>query len=87
MAAMMKEMSSLGIRDRFKAMQELQQGGMFNPGSQMAKPKGGTGKRLTPDERSKLRKQREKDARKKKRENKRGKARPGPSGSLPEAGK
>ena len=70
MAAMMKEMSSLGIRDRFKKMQELQQGGLFNPGSTMAKPKAGTGKRLTPDERSKLRKQREKDARKKKRDSK-----------------
>ncbi len=72
MAALMKEMSSLGIRDRFKKMQELQQGGLFNPGSKMAKPKGGTGKRLTADERAKLRKQREKDARKKKREGRRG---------------
>ena len=48
MAALMKEMSSLGIRDRFKKMQELQSGGLFNPGSKMAKPKGGTGKRRRP---------------------------------------
>ncbi len=72
MASLMKEMSSLGIRDRFKKMQELQSGGLFNPGSKMAKPKGGTGKRLTADERAKLRKQREKEARKKKRDSRGG---------------
>jgi signal recognition particle subunit SRP54 len=72
MAPLMKEMSSLGMRDRFKKMQEMQQGGMFNPGAKMSKAKVGTGKRLTPAERAKLRKQREKEARKKKRDSRNG---------------
>jgi signal recognition particle subunit SRP54 len=43
---------------------------MLNPGAQLARPKQGTGKRLSSDERNKLKKQREKDLRKKKREGK-----------------
>ncbi len=68
MASMMKEMSSLGMRDRMKKMQQLQQGGFLDPGSRLARAKVGTGKRLTPDEKRKLKKQREKELRKKKRE-------------------
>ena len=48
MADMMKRMSSMGMRDRMKTMQEMQQGGMLNPGGRLAKQKVGTGKRLTP---------------------------------------
>jgi len=70
MADLMKKMSSMGLRDRMRAMSQLQQGGLLNPGAQLAKPKQGTGKRLNSDERSKLKKQREKDLRKKKREQK-----------------
>jgi len=67
MAAMMKDMASLSIRDRLRKVQELQ--GMFsNPNAQLARRKVGTGKRLSSDERAKLRKQREKDARRRKRE-------------------
>jgi hypothetical protein len=40
---------------------------MTNPAARLAKPKGDTGKRLTADERRKLKKQRDKDARRKKR--------------------
>ncbi len=40
----------------------------MNPGSQLAKPKQSTGKRLTPDEKRKIKKQREKDLRRKNRE-------------------
>ena len=65
MAAMMKEMSSLGIRDRMKRMQSLQQG--LNSGGQLVKNKVGTGKRLTPAERAKLKKDREREARRRKR--------------------
>jgi signal recognition particle subunit SRP54 len=71
MAAMMKEMAGLGMRDRFKKMQELQKG-LSNPMAQLQKPKVGTGKRLNAQERANLRKQREKEARRKKRDTKRG---------------
>jgi signal recognition particle subunit SRP54 len=68
MASLMKEMSSLGMRDRMRKMQQLQQGGFLDPGSRLQKQKVGTGKRLTAEERRKLKKQREKELRKKKRE-------------------
>jgi signal recognition particle subunit SRP54 len=67
-ADMMKRMSSMGIRDRMKTMQQMQQGGMFAPGSTLSKTKVGTGKRLTPQERAKMKKIREREARRKKRE-------------------
>jgi signal recognition particle subunit SRP54 len=68
MASLMKEMSSLGMRDRMRKMQQLQQGGFLDPGSRLQKQIVGTGKRLTAEERRKLKKQREKELRKKKRE-------------------
>ena len=49
-----------------QAIQELQKSGMFNPGAQMGRPKGDTGKRLTSKEKAELRKKREKDLKKKK---------------------
>jgi signal recognition particle subunit SRP54 len=67
MAAIMKEMAGLGMRDRLRKVQELQ-GAMTNPNAKLQKQKIGTGKRLTSQERAKLRKQREKDARRRKRE-------------------
>ena len=66
MAAMMKGMAGLGMRDRMREVQKLQ-AGLTNPAGRLARPKGDTGKRLTADERRKLKKQREKDARRKKR--------------------
>jgi signal recognition particle subunit SRP54 len=69
-ASIMKEMSGLGMRDRFKKMQELQQG-LTNPAARLGKPKQSTGKRLSSEERAKLRKQREKDERRRKRESRR----------------
>jgi signal recognition particle subunit SRP54 len=68
MADIMKRMSGMGLRDRMRAMKELQEGGLLNPGAKLAKQKVGTGKRLTPQERAKLRKQRERELRRKKRE-------------------
>jgi signal recognition particle subunit SRP54 len=59
MAGLMKKMAGMSIRDRMKEMQQLQQ----NPGGKLTKAKQGTGKRLTPDERRKLKKQREKELR------------------------
>jgi signal recognition particle subunit SRP54 len=70
MADMMKKVAGMGMRDRMRAMQEMQQGGLMNPGAKLMKEKGGTGKRLTAAERAKQRKLREKMARKKKREGK-----------------
>ena len=67
MASLMKQMAGMGVRDRFKQMQDLQKG-LSNPAAQLQKPKGDTGKRLTPQERAKLRKDREKEARRRKRD-------------------
>ncbi len=67
MAAMMKEMAGLGMRDRMKKVQQLQQS-FTNPNAQLKKKKLSTGKRLTSQERAKLRKQREKEMRRRRRE-------------------
>ncbi len=69
-ADIMKKMSGMGMRDRMKTMQEMTQGGMLSPGGRIAKQKKGTGKRLTPQERAKLKKIRDRDARQRKREKK-----------------
>lgn len=66
MAAMMKGMAGLGMRERMQQVQKLQ-AQMTNPAGRLAKPKGDTGKRLTADERRKQKKQREKDARRRRR--------------------
>ncbi len=68
MADMMKRMSGMGVRDRMKAMQDISKGGMMNPGGKLSKQKVSTGKRLTPKERVKLRKEREREIRRKKRD-------------------
>ena len=67
MATMMKRMSSLSIRDRMQAVQEMQQGGLLNPGSRFAREKKGTGKRLSAQEKARIKKQREKEMRRMKR--------------------
>jgi signal recognition particle subunit SRP54 len=67
MAAMMKGMAGMGMRERMQQVQRMQ-AQMANPNARLAKPKGDTGRRLTADERRKLKKQREKDERRRKRE-------------------
>jgi signal recognition particle subunit SRP54 len=67
MAAMMKGMAGLGMRERMQQVQQMQ-AQLSNPNARLARPKGDTGKRLTADERRKLKKQRDKDARRRKRE-------------------
>ena len=67
MADMMKKMSGMGMRQRMQAMQQMTQSGMLNPGAKLATQKGGTGKRLTSAEKAKLKKLREKEARRRKR--------------------
>ena len=66
MSAMMKGMAGLGMRERMQQVQRLQTQ-LSNPAARLSRPKGDTGKRLTADERRKLKKQREKDARRRKR--------------------
>jgi signal recognition particle subunit SRP54 len=68
MSPIMKAMAGKGAGQRMQAIQDLQKGGMFNPGAKGPKLKGDTGKRLTSKERAELKKRREKELRKKKRE-------------------
>jgi signal recognition particle subunit SRP54 len=68
MKSIMTNMAGLGMGDRMKMMRDLQKGGLMNPGAQLVKPKQSTGKRLTADEKRKMKKQREKDLRRRKRE-------------------
>jgi signal recognition particle subunit SRP54 len=76
MAGIMKKMATMGIREKMKTMQQLQQGGMFNPGAKL-QSKGSTGKRLTKEEREKIKKLKEREMRKKKREEREKKNKPG----------
>ncbi|MCE5303265.1 MAG: signal recognition particle protein [Planctomycetaceae bacterium] len=68
MADIMKRMSGQGMRERMRTMQELTRGGLMDPAAKLARQKVGTGKRLTSAERVKLKKQREKELRRKKRD-------------------
>ena len=68
MADIMKSMSGMGMRGRMQAMQQLSKSGAMDPGARLAKQKKGTGKRLSPKERAKLKKQRDKETRRRKRE-------------------
>ena len=70
MASMMKEMAGMGVRDRMKKVQELQQSGGLGSNGQVSKSRKGTGKRLSPKEKAKLRKLKSKELRRKKREQK-----------------
>jgi signal recognition particle subunit SRP54 len=67
MADMMKKLSSLGPLERMRAVQQLGTSGMLNPGAKLSKQKKGSGKRLTPQERAKQRKVREKEERRRRR--------------------
>ncbi|MFO0905125.1 MAG: signal recognition particle protein [Pirellulales bacterium] len=67
MLPLMRGMAGEGLMGRLKKMRELQAGGLFNPGAQLMREKKGTGKRLTNKEKADLRKQREKELRRRKR--------------------
>ena len=64
----MQRMSNMWMRDRMPAMQDLGKGGMLDPGGRLARQKKGTGKRLSPKERAKAKKLRDKEVRRRKRE-------------------
>ena len=68
MLPLMRGMAGEGLMGRLKKMRELQAGGLFNPGAQLMREKKGTGKRLTNKEKADLRKQRERELRRRKRE-------------------
>ncbi len=70
MAPLMQSMAGKGMGDRMRAVQELQRSGMLDPGSRGPRVKKSTGKRLTAKERAKMKKQREKELRRKKRSEK-----------------
>lgn len=67
MAPLMRGMAGEGLMGRLKKVRELQAGGLFNPGAQLMREKKGTGKRLSSKEKADLRKQREKELRRRKR--------------------
>lgn len=68
-APMMRAMAGKGMAGRMQAIQELQRSGMLDPSNagHLPRMKKGTGKRLSTEEKAKLRKQREKDLRRKRR--------------------
>jgi signal recognition particle subunit SRP54 len=68
MADAMKRMATMGLRERMKTMQEMSQGALMNPSGKFAKQKVGTGKRLTSQEKAKLKKLKEREIRRKRRE-------------------
>ncbi len=67
MASVMKSMAGRGVADRMRMVRELQQGGLLDPGGRIARQKKGTGKRLSTQERVKLKKLREREIRRRKR--------------------
>ena len=70
MAALIKQMSQMSLMDRVRALTGMGRAGMMNPGAQFGIPKAGTGKRLSPKEKEKIRKEREKADRKRRRDQK-----------------
>ncbi len=72
MHQMMTAMAGKGIRERMKMVRDLQNTMAGNPDGQLSRKKGSTGKRLTNAERAKLKKQRDKELRKRRREGKSG---------------
>ncbi len=67
MASMMKQMAGRGVGDRMRMMREMQQGALTDPSGRLAKQKVGTGKRLSTKERARMKKMREKEARRRRR--------------------
>jgi signal recognition particle subunit SRP54 len=67
MAPLMKNLAGKGLGGRMQAIRELQQSGALDPGGRIQKIKKGTGKRLTTQERARLKKLREKEKRRRQR--------------------
>ena len=73
MSQVMTAMAGKGVKDRMKMVRELQSGAMSNPAGQLSRQKQSSGKRLSPQEKAKHKKQREKEMRKRRRDEKGGK--------------
>lgn len=63
----MTGMAGMGMRDRLKMAQQMQAQAMQNPGGMLGKTKKGTGKRLSTKEKQQMKKERERELRRKKR--------------------
>jgi signal recognition particle subunit SRP54 len=70
MAPLMQAVAGKGAGDRMQMMQQLQQSMMSDPSFGGIKTKGSTGKRLSPKERERMQKDREKQLRQLKRKKK-----------------
>ena len=68
MAPLMKNLAGKGLGGRLQAIRQLQQSGALDPGGRIQKIKKGTGKRLTSQERARLKKMREKEQRRRRRD-------------------
>ncbi len=67
MAPIMKTLAGKGAGGRMQAIRELQESGMLDPGSAGPRTKKGTGRRLSPKEKAKLKKMRDKEKRRRRR--------------------
>jgi signal recognition particle subunit SRP54 len=67
MASIFKGIAGKDFRERMKLVNEIQSGRMMDGAGRLAKQKKGTGKRLTSAERAQMRKQREKELRRRRR--------------------
>jgi len=65
-ARIMRQLSGMGMIARMRKMQELTRSGLFDPTGRIRKEKIGTGKRLTTEEKKRLKKLREKEAKRRK---------------------
>jgi len=65
-AQVMRQLSGMGMFARMRKMQELARTGLFDPAGRIRKEKIGTGKRLTTEEKKRLKKLREKEAKRRK---------------------
>ncbi len=68
MAPIMQTLAGKGPGGRMQAIRELQESGMLDPGSKGPRTKKGTGRRLTPKERAQLKKLRDKEKRRRRRD-------------------
>ena len=67
MTPFMQSLAGKGLGGRLQAIRQLQQSGALDPGGRIQKVKKGTGKRLTSQERARLKKLREKELRRRRR--------------------
>jgi signal recognition particle subunit SRP54 len=68
MASVVKQMAQMTMLDKLRTLTGLGRAAATNPVARLIAPKVGTGKRLSPKEREKFRKQREKEERRRRRE-------------------